>query len=364
LWLTLMMSCFYATFPLNGLYAVSLWKDIAYSIAFLWLNYLVITLALEKGRSLSRLPFVVFLSIAIFSVSLLRHNGVVPAFGTLMIISVIFFNTHRRNVLSLWVVLLLAIALFKGPLFSALHVDVTEKNVLKAHLPIQHIGAILQEEKNSLKDQDVTVLNKILPLSRWRDAFDPRSCMPLIFGKDDKGKHYLNGEFLKKSKQYNTFLSIWVNAVINNPLAIFNYHLAASELLWKISVPYSVFVLADEDLQEEHLYNGYQPSTSLSNRVGPVGQFLIKMINDSQIGWFMHRGALYFWLSILFLSLMAIRLKCAIVILLSIPIILQALTVLAFPLVQDTRFMFPIILVAPLYPVLFSCRFRLEREWI
>lgn len=356
------VTAFYALSPLIGCYSVSLWKDIAYSIAFLWLTVLLIILVLEKGKALSRRPFVVALWIAMFAVASLRHNGVVPAFGTLMVLTILYYAFYGRILLILWIVLVSSIMLFKGPGFRVFQVDVTEKNVLKAHLPIQHIGAILQDERNTWREGDEAFLERIMPLSRWREAFDPRSCMPLIFGKDEHGKPYLNGELLKNPVEYQKFLSIWRRAIVNHPLAIAKYHLTGGETLWKVYVPYSVFVVADEDLLEEHLFSGYRPSTALSSRVGPIGKFLLAMVNDGKTGWFIHRGALYFWLGLFCLCLLALRCHPSVAIVLAAPFLLQALTVIAFPLVQDTRFMFPIILVTPLYPLLLFCLFPVSTE--
>lgn len=350
------VAAFYSLSPLIGCYAVSLWKDIGYSIAFFGLTVLLIILVLDGGKAFSRLFFVLALWVAMFAVASLRHNGVVPAFGTLLALTILYYKCYGRILMILWIVLVSSIMLFKGPGFRALHVDVTEKNVLKAHLPIQHIGAILQDESISWRAGDEAFLERIMPLSRWRGAFDPRSCMPLIFGKDEHGKPYLNGDLLKKPDEYQIFLSIWRRAVVNHPLTILNYHLTGGELLWKVHVPYSVFVVADEDLLEEHLFSGYRPSTVLSSRVGSIGKFFLLVVNNVKTGWFIHRGALYFWLGLFFLTLLVLRLHPSVVMVLAAPLLLQALTVIGFPLVQDTRFMFPIILVAPLYPLLLFCR--------
>jgi len=180
--------------------------------------------------------------------------------------------------------------------------------------------------------------------------------MPLIFGKKKDGNHYLDQQILKSDENYHRLLKIWIKLAMQNPRAILCYYRDASELVWRIRSQYRPFVIADEDLTEEDLYSGYKPSPRLSQRVGAVGRFLIRLINDNSKGWYLHRGALYFWLVLFFMSLMVIRNRNGVVLLLAIPMLFQAATVAVFPLVQDTRFMFPVMLVAPLLVAVFFSR--------
>ena len=347
-----LMVLFYAFFPLNGFYAVSLWKDIGYALAFFWLNILLFDVVFSKGSILAKRSFQMLFFLALCCVALIRHNGLIPAFGSLLVLLAIYFRSQSKPILLLMVALAAFIFLFKGPVFHLLKVNVTDKNVLKAHLPIQHIGAVLHAG-GDITQEDKVFLAQIMPLSYWKKAYDPRSCMPLIFGKDKNGTPYLDGDFLKNHENYRKFLSVWTRTALTNPAPIMNYYLYGTELLWRIHTRYSPFVIADEDLAEDHLYSGYKPSQKLSEHVGPVGSFLIHLINNNATGWLFHRGAFYFWTSLFFLSLLALRADKVSIIAIVAPMLLQAFTVAAFPLVQDTRFMFPIILVTPLLISLF-----------
>jgi len=351
-WVVLFLVAFYAFFPLNGFYAVSLWKDIGYSIAFLWLNILVLDIVVSKGKVLTRKSTLLSLFLSLWCVAMMRHNGIVPALGSLLILFLVYYRKYLKPLFLVLISLVAMIVIFKGPVFTWLNVDVKSKNVLKAHLPIQHVGAVLNAGRE-ISLQDKEFLTQIMPLSYWKQAYDSRSCMPLIFGKKTDGSHYLNGEFLKDNERYREFLGIWAKLVLKNFDVIIRYHLTGSELLWRIQTPYRSFVIADEDLVEEDLYSGYKPSLRLSERVGDAGRYLIQLINDPATGWLLHRGALYFWLSLFFLSLTIVRTRQWTVVIVAVPMLLQMSTVAAFPLVQDTRFMYPIILVAPMLMALF-----------
>ena len=362
LWVIMLMVCFYAFFPLYGLYSVSLWKDIGYSIAFFWLNILMLDVVSSNGIILAQRSFHVSLFLALCCVAMMRHNGLVPAFGSLLVLLAAYYRTQWRSILIIIASLAATIILFKGPIFEMLKVNVSEKNVLKAHLPIQHIGALLNSDSN-ITPNDQVFLAEILPLSYWKEAYDPRSCMPLIFGKDKNGTPYLKGEFLKNDGNYKKFILLWAKIALQNPYPIIQYYLQSTELLWRIKTWYDPFVIADEDLMESHLFSGYKPSQRLSERVGPGGGFLLALVNNHSTGWLLNRGAFYFWISLVFLSLSTLRTQKMVVGIIATPLLLQALTVAAFPLVQDTRFMFPIILISPLLTAFFfSARLTKDRQ--
>jgi len=235
-----------------------------------------------------------------------------------------------------------------------------EKNILNAHIIIQHIGAILNAGVHISEDEKNFLL-KVMPLRQWKNAYQPLNCMPLIFGKAKDGNRYLNIEFLKYQDNFRKLLFVWAKLVIKNPVVIIRYYLKSTELLWRINVPYRTFVIADEDLMEEHLYTGYKPSKRLIERTGNMGRHLITFINNQNLGWFLHRGALYFWISVFFLTLTILRHKQFIILVIATPMILQAASVATFPLVQNTRFMFPIILTTPLFVSLFFAS-KLNRQ--
>lgn len=350
-WVVVPIALFYCFSPLNSFYAVSLWKDIAYSIAFLWFNILILDVVVSNGEVFANKTFLIKFFIALCFVAMIRHNGLVPVFGTLAVLLVAYRRTWLKSLMILLVSLISFILVFTGPVFNLIKVDRKDSNLLKAHLQIQQIGAVLNNDGN-ITEKDRAFLSQIVSLSYWKKAYDPHSCMPLIYRRGKDGKRILNWNFFRKEKNYHEFMKVWGRIALRNPSAILKYYLHATDLLWRIKIKYRTFVIPNGDLIEEDLFSGYKPSKNLNQRVGSAGHFLLGCLNDAS-RWFLCRGPLYFWLSLFFLSLMTLRIGKFSVLIIATPMLLQALTVAAFPLVQDTRFMFPIILVTPLMIGLF-----------
>ena len=138
------------------------------------------------------------------------------------------------------------------------------------------------------------------------------------------------------------------------------YYIKSTELLWRVKVPYNVFVIADEDLTEQDLFKEYQQSPKLSERTGNIGKKLINLINNKKTGWFLHRGAIYFWLSLLSIIVSVLRFRDIRILIIAAPFLFQSFSVALFPLVQDTRFVYPIILTAPIFAALLFSPFFMK----
>ncbi len=354
MWAVLFLVLFYALFPLFGFYSVSLWKDTLYSIAFLWLTIMLLEIVITEGAALTKIRFMAALSLSLLSVALLRHNGVVPAFGAAVVLLVWYKRQFKRIAIVIGIVGVL-IGLYKGPLFSWLDVDKKDNIILKALLPMQHIGAVLANN-GKLTAAEEDFLSKVISIPYWKEAYNPRSCMALLFGKDSNGRYYLDSTsrgFLREGNHYYKLLKIWAGLITRYPTVILQHHWLGSELVWRITADYRVFVIPDEDLVADDLYTGYTKSPSLRQRSGPFAQFLLDLINNLSLGWLLHRAALYWWVSLFCIILFFFRTKEAAIFVVSMPVLLHVVTVVAFPFVQNPRYMFPLMITAPLWIVLF-----------
>ena len=119
LWCTVLLV---AVCPLNGLMAVTLWKDLAYSVVLLILATYLFQIVMSGGEWLMFKRNWLLLGLVLTLVLLYRHNGIMPAACTVAVL--IFF--YRRC--WLWVAVAALVALFltagiRGPLFDMLEVD-------------------------------------------------------------------------------------------------------------------------------------------------------------------------------------------------------------------------------------------------
>ena len=159
LWL---ISLLFATLPFNNLYSVTLWRDIPYAIAVLWLVILLLKLFLSKGEWAK--SGWVWLALAGFLIAILRKNGIPAAFGALALLP-LFYRKFWKPLTGSLVLCLVLFAVIKGPIYSLFHVDRSQtgqSNLILLHHIAAHLNA-----GTELKPEEKTYLDSFMPTSDW-----------------------------------------------------------------------------------------------------------------------------------------------------------------------------------------------------
>lgn len=118
LWCT---SILCALWPINGLMVITLWKDVAYSIVLLVLAVYIFQIVMEKGQWLASFKNLFFLCLILILVSLYRHNGIIPAFMTPVML-MLFYPRRWKVLLLVLMVTIMLHGVIKGPLYRTLDV--------------------------------------------------------------------------------------------------------------------------------------------------------------------------------------------------------------------------------------------------
>ena len=155
------ISLLFAAFPVNGIFAITLWKDIPYAIAFLWLTVIIIKVVLAGGNSGRDW---LYLGISSFLVAILRHNGAPVAAVTLLVLLLIYRNNWKPFLVALLVAVMLYLGV-KGPLYSSIKLDrggSGQSNLILLHHIAAHVAA-----ETPLKPDEKAYLESLLPLEDW-----------------------------------------------------------------------------------------------------------------------------------------------------------------------------------------------------
>ena len=152
------ISLLFAVFPINGIFAITLWKDIPYAIAFLWLTILIIKIVLAGGNTGQDW---LFLGISAFLVAILRHNGAPVAAATLLVLLLIYRKTWKPFLGAILVATLLYLGTI-GPLYSSVNLDREDSgqsNLILLHHIAAHVAAetpLKPDEKDYLESSAAT----------------------------------------------------------------------------------------------------------------------------------------------------------------------------------------------------------------
>lgn len=216
------ISLLFALFPPDLILSVTLWKDVAYAVAFLWLTIILVSIVTSRGAWVRKLSGWISLGVAAFLVSVFRQNGTAVALLSLVLLPLIF-RKHWKPLAAGLAVSILLFNLAKGPLYDAIAVDRSatgQSNLIYLH----HIAAHL-DAGTEFDQADLAYLETFMPLEEWE-----YSCCYV-------GTISYDGEFDRSSFLTNTERNreLALRLFSRNPLVDVSHGLCAGELSWKFA---------------------------------------------------------------------------------------------------------------------------------
>ena len=323
----ILLLCF-ILMPYNLMYAVTMWKDILFSM-----SVLVMTITIMRINFSDSIRDRVMFVVCGFFMCVLRHNGLYAFIATAAIW--LFIN---RNNLKKYIVMALAIilaaGLCRGPVMKACKVAPGEY-VYNMCLPLQQIGRVVAIDKVLDEDQ-INWLEKVNTLDYIRAGFDVQCADPMfawVLDGDEKFFDSHKGEFIK----------LWLQLGIKYPLTYIKAFGDLTKGYWTPMDPQQTVYFG---MSENAL--GLYPKPVIE---GPVlikiNELITKIYSMIPIyGQFYCMGG-GFWL-LLVLAAICICNKRADKLYPYLPVFWLTMTLLlATPLVADLRYAYALMLVLP-----------------
>jgi len=329
------VSFLFAFFPPNWILSITIWKDIAYAIAFLWLTILITKVVLSEGEWLKNKSGWIPLSMSAFLVSIFRKNGIATAAISLIILFVLY-RKFWQEIFSSIIIAILLFLIITGPIYKVFKVsrtDYGQTNLIYLHHIAAHVDA-----KTDLKAEEREYLSQLLPLSDWFYW----SCYVGTISYDDD---FARNEFLANSSLNR---KIALDLFARAPWVDLVHTTRAGELSWK-------FMNNDCYMKSTHGFNNWEPGQEdwvVPNKFGMEQQSKFPHIVSGYVRLLRRFGFLddnlasylrpAFWMYIALFSMTVITLRrkdfylwAAI-----LPIITQALVLMAISFAPAYRYHF------------------------
>ncbi len=314
---------FLALSPATGLMLINPWKDIAYSIAVIWLVLLIFQVVVSRGEHLQNRFFWLWLGLAAALVALYRHNGAPVAIGSLLLLLV----GYPRRWKPLLPALALCIALWllvSGPVYRLAGVN-TRQETGGQNLGIPGWAVLLadyhRQNGAELLSEELALIEHVAPGGQSFDlvelARNAQSAQQMAL-RLTRQRPDLSLEFLLRQVGY-------VLTVFQPPLARLGY-------------------------VELRIYEnpfGIQPAPVL-----PVLQPVLKQLTLASekpfIDWLFWRNAFWMYVLVISAAAAAIRRRSWQVLVVIVPVLFNALPLAVFSGGQIARYILPTLLAGPL----------------
>lgn len=332
--------------PINSIYVVTLWKDVIYAYALMFLTFLLSRVFFTKGRWLeNKKNFILLIIICLFT-ALIRHNGIVPVLLTL---TVMFFSyrKHWRKTVLIFLSVLTLMFVLKPIAYDAMDVKKTRafqslvNPIMQVAGVIYYNGIISVEEKKEIE--------KILPISQWKHGYKKFSEVPLA---SEPG---FNSDYFEKNKI--NFLKTWVGIVIKNPDKAVLAYLDRTAIVWRVTPKNDMDIYTNSfEIFENNL--GFQTESKIP---------IIKLITDTfyflsatrPLIWLTWTPALYIYVMIALCFWLVVKRGWRVLLIVT-PVFANILGLLIVTTAPQTRYFYSSIIILPFIAALFLIKNQKE----
>ena len=219
----------FVALPNQAVTAITAVKDSMFTYCLLWCTILLYELALDIN-SLHKASFLIKMSVCLFLVKELRHNGIAPfIFVTILFIWIAF--RYKRTVCIQAITCIVAsvtmVIVMEGPVFSYLSVS---PNTVSPTMPMMcAVGSCLNKDK-ILSNESMLRLQEVMSIKSWKEYYRR------FQGHD--GYIWDGGDGMDlRSLSINESLSIYNEALFKYPEIVIKDRLDGSDIMWDISQP-------------------------------------------------------------------------------------------------------------------------------
>jgi hypothetical protein len=349
-WLVWIASLVFAIWPTIGILAVTHWKDIHYSIAFLLVSIFVLKIVVTKGEWLESKKNLIVFGFTCLFVPLTRHNGIfIFLLGPIL---ALIFRIKWKSLLLVSVTILAVYLLIIGPGYKvakAMQINDKKLALVTYWVPIYFMEAQLHAG-TPLLPEEKQLLNSIYPVDPPWPYYEYGTYQIEGFNWD---VFWVNrGEFLK----------ITLNLMLRNPKSAIKALAMKSNLIWNVTEPQGCYLYISMPLYDTNYKPTYITNQEyMAYKVIPSPKFknlwlaLAKMNMSTRSGsCFIWRPAIYLYLYFAVIILVLLKTRKGLWLLLSVPILMHTVLLIVVNYAQDFRYMFPAILSCLLFwPLVF-----------
>lgn len=333
---------FYALYPVNALYSITMWKDIPFAVSMLIFTIMMTEISINREHFLKSKFKNVMLIISMILVFLFRNNGFYVIILTIPVMLIVARKNYKK-ILVISCIVLATYAIWKGPIFSIL--DIKEGSTREAlSIPLQQLARIERDNLDGLTDDEKWRIYKYLPTDNLGELYYPKI--------SDQVKNNFNDEAFKEDKI--GFVKLWAKLCIKYPRSAIEAFLCNSYGYW---YPEAIHWVVGREVyisnnQEEQKLGLESNSIVELNALEKYDSFLDR--RDLPLNSMLYSIAFNVWIAISML-MYAIYKKKYKLILIYVPVAVLWLTCLASPVFGEYRYIYS---VFTCLPILIGMHFR------
>lgn len=235
-WLLCLLGSVFLCLPNQALSWASAMKDYPYTLALLWGTYLILQLLLDSPWS-RRLSFWLCMALDLFLIAGLRHNGMLPFIGIGLLCGYLTLRRFRQvkwRALSAFLAALLAVAVYKGPVYQRLDVIPNIQSPYTSMLCA--VGSYINKGL-PLSEESTAIMERVMPLEDWAEYYSRYEGHDVYYWGRPEGSVPYDTASIHAGDAFRVYLE----ALSKAPDVILKDRLDGMDILWDVAMPEDSF---------------------------------------------------------------------------------------------------------------------------
>lgn len=331
--------------PINAIYSITLWKDILFSYFILFLSFLVKVLLDKKGDV--DFGFIVLMSILMAFISQIRPNGIYIVLILLIVFALYLFKKNENKKISLSLPALTIIFIL---LIASLNVayDVQDDQKDAVFAKVAHM--LSDYDMNlDLKNEDSAKIHEMINETAIEQYYKPTYSDDIWVHSNEQV--YNNGK--------STYIGMAISYSLQNPIYFLEYMFKSSPMVWDLTRDndwagnvYKTdinnanrFFYASQKDTPAAGYDGVMATNSKTNEYLQLNGLVYQVKDNIITDTLFESPALYMYLAIILMIGIQFITKSKDIYLVYLPNLLNIIIVFVSTPIQDTRYLYPNILL-------------------
>ncbi len=210
---------FFAIYPINAIYSITMWKDIIFSGFVVLVIIQMIEIVTNTEVFFQKKKNIILFILSLIIMSLFRNNGIyVTVFA--MPFLIITVKKYYRILLIAFLVVLVICGIIKGPIFEIFNIN--SSSIREAlSVPLQQFARVVVVRGDVTIEEKEAIYN-FLPIEDYVEVYNPTISDPI--------KAKFNEEYFYEHKM--EFVGLWIKIVLKYPVEVIEAFLCNSFGYW------------------------------------------------------------------------------------------------------------------------------------
>ena len=344
---------FITILPVTGIFLVTMWKDVDFSLAILYLTFLIYLIIKDFDYFNKNKFNYLFLVICLICVGVFRHNGIVAMIFTIIMLLIYALKKKKKILLIILFVPIISVYIINKPLYKLLKVEDAPANFDVATI-LHGFNYLMYTDNLNIDSEAYRYLISKMPKKAWKYSYDKYNIDLML--------HYTNYDIRNVKLNKKKLVKLYIKQFIKTPSFLIKDRLYGTDIIWNVSEKDEIMTYKYQIFHDEFETN-YAKSFAIRNKKmhlnieenkyqSYIDNILVSISNNEILNSLFFRTGIYVDLLIIMIIYCILN-KNKQILLCLFPLTINILTLLMFMHHYEYRYVWNVFLIICLFIVIF-----------